>query len=702
MDATAVALLLLKASLVLVAALAGAYALRNASASQRHNLWSVAFAALVALPVLVVVLPALDVPVPRWNRIDETRADRIDVARSRPDVAPNHAAVASAEIVLREARGRSVELPSTRSTIIGLWLAGVIVALIGIVVSILRVMRLGAAGTIVDDPSWTNARNYVAHRLGITRRVYIVASENVVTPMAGGIVRPTVFVPAAATAWSAERRDVVLAHEMAHIGNGDPVRHLISRLAFALYWFHPLAWMAARRASAAREQACDETVIALGVRPSTYARVLLDFATTAPTRFPSAALPMVKRTLLEERLVAILDDTKTATLPRRAVMPTTIAVLLTLSLAAARPATYVRPLVDAPAPIVMRTSDAPAPAVFRRLAVPCWSNRSDGGSFRGSITMSDKSGRSVIYEQIGIRGDDHVIQRAFGDLRVCAIGEGLSIDRSIAPSAWSRHASRLVIETERPGDVRRMELEGGRVTFTVNGNTAPIDDNAAQWRDALFAVLDATWQLSELHGRVSSLRGDISSILGERSSLQGEISMLRGEISSMQGEISSLRGHESSLRGEISSLRGHHSSLQGQLSAERGAISSLEAARYGLGVSDRDRIDARIRRHRDNIRDVEEEIRRFDLDARVREVERRIADFNPDREAATIERRIREFDLDSKIAEVNRRIERLDVNGRIAGIEREIGSLDVDRRSADLESRRDAALTRLNAALGRR
>src|SRR5260370_6837174 len=93
--------------------------------------------------------------------------------------------------------------------------------------------------------------------------------------MAGGCWQPTVFLPAAARDWTTERRDVVLTHELAHLAGRDPLRHALARVAVALYWFHPLAWIAAARASAAREAACDEAVIATGVRPSTYARILL-------------------------------------------------------------------------------------------------------------------------------------------------------------------------------------------------------------------------------------------------------------------------------------------------------------------------------------------------------------------------------------------------------------------------------------------
>ena len=57
-------LLLFKASVLLAVTLGAASLLRRAPAAARHRLWTVAFAAMLALPLLVVALPALYVPMP--------------------------------------------------------------------------------------------------------------------------------------------------------------------------------------------------------------------------------------------------------------------------------------------------------------------------------------------------------------------------------------------------------------------------------------------------------------------------------------------------------------------------------------------------------------------------------------------------------------------------------------------------------------
>jgi hypothetical protein len=327
------------------------------------------------------------------------------------------------------------------------------------------------------------------------------------------------------------------------------------------------------------------------------------------------------------------------------------------------------------------------------------------GSFNGNMSTTESGGRTLIREQVGWRGSDRVIQRDFGDLRVCMVAEGLGDRRDDGrPSQWIDRATHLVIETQRRGVVQSLEIDrpargGERTTWRVGGAARTEDAAARQWRTQALAVLDTTWELSLLRGEVSSLRGEISSIHGERSSLLGEISSLRGEVSSMRGSISSVHGEESSLRGEISSIRGHVSSLQGSISSERGAISSLNADRWDLDAAGRRSISTRIAEHEAEIQRLERAIRDYDGDARVAAVEKQIGALDAAGRAAAIEARIKAFDLEPRVAGVEKQIAALDVGPKVAEIEKRIAALDADRRGQQLEQRRESELTRLEAAI---
>jgi len=730
-------LLVLKATVLLSATLLAVRVRRRAPAVTRHRLWSVAFAAVLALPLLAAALPALDVPVPPGWTSRQSRPETIDESRSvftRANPGPFKVRVdpsvgADVETVATTARAATpmvVTWSNASSLLLVAWLIGTTMAVSALFVSLLAVRRLARAGENVSDPAWRHAADALGARLGLRHPARLVVSAAVRTPMAGGVWRPVIFLPASAREWSAERRDVVLAHEIAHLAGRDPLRHVAARLAVALYWFHPLAWIAARQATVAREQACDEAVLALGTRPSAYARVLLDFAESMHPFTPIlAALPIVEPSLLETRLMAILNDDARPAIRRRIVMPAIGAALLTLSVAAAQPAARL-PAPNAAAPAAAIAAPASAMPMKTAAAAPdvavtatrpsvvqadldrdsaCWWDALDGRSFSGSISNSRSGGRSLIYEQIGTRGNDRVIQKSFGDLRLCALAEDLGDRNNTSrPSQWLGRARRIVMEARRGNVVQRFEVgqqAGGglRTTWRVGGAERPVDAAAERWRDRMLAVLDTIWDLSMLRGEVSTLRGEISTIHGEESSIRGEISTLMGEVSTMHGRTSSLRGQESTLRGEISSIHGHVSSLRGAISSELGAISSLNGTRYRATDAELRQIDAGITRHEAAIAQIEQEIRDYGADAKVASVEREIQALDTERKVAAIEAQIRAFDLDGKVAAAERRIAALDVQGKIAAIERQIAALDADRRGRQLEERRDSELKQLEAAI---
>jgi TonB family protein len=98
---------------------------------------------------------------------------------------------------------------------------------------------------------------------------------------------------------AAERRHV-LRHELTHLRRGDALWSLLAELAFALLWFHPLAWLARPRFRLDQELACDERVLRHAPRDEAgYARTLLHSVglSPAPTLIPWLAEPQLKERL---------------------------------------------------------------------------------------------------------------------------------------------------------------------------------------------------------------------------------------------------------------------------------------------------------------------------------------------------------------------------------------------------------------------
>jgi SMC interacting uncharacterized protein involved in chromosome segregation len=246
-------------------------------------------------------------------------------------------------------------------------------------------------------------------------------------------------------------------------------------------------------------------------------------------------------------------------------------------------------------PLVLSLAAHPV-AAMRFVAPECWGAEDRSRSFSGSMTKND----GTIVEQIGRRGSERVVQKLFGDLRVCMITYGFGGEHDDPPSRWSVRSERVMLETRMPNDVRTLDVDNGRLTYTVNGAVRPLDADVQEWRDNLLDLLDASWDLVQLRGRESSLRGEISSILGERSSLQGRISSYRGQVSSMKGEISSLRAAMSERRIDRADGEARVADVERRIRAfdVEGKIAPIQRRLDELEAANRDRvigIEAEIR-----------------------------------------------------------------------------------------------------------
>ena len=353
-----------KSALVLLGALVLTRLLRGASASTRHQVWTVALVTVLALPALSAVLPAWQVPIlpaelatpasspavrpsPTSTPAPLPRASAIKQAAPSPKTAAEVLATNAAS----DANPRGVSFAGSlldeidwRAATVGGWLLGVAFLFTRLLVSSLSAWWSVRRAHLVRDEAMLREAQVVQKELAIGTEVGLVQSDRVSMPMAWGIFRPTVVLPIQSRGWTPERRRVVLLHEMAHLKRHDCQTLLLARLVAAIHWFNPLAWIATRRLQAERERACDDLVLTLGTRGSDYAQHLLDIAramrrSTAPGW---AVVAMARPSELEGRLLAILDPNRNR---RRATRVATVAGLaavglLVLPLAALQPLAF--------------------------------------------------------------------------------------------------------------------------------------------------------------------------------------------------------------------------------------------------------------------------------------------------------------------------------------------------------------------------
>src|SRR6185312_9282118 len=241
--------------------------LRRKSAALRHVVWTCAIAAILLYAPL------------RW------RAPQHDViVRELPAVFTP--AVATPAVMVKGVARQKV-LSLTQIAVF-VWLLGSLVLALRLAVKSLQFRRILAA----------------AKPLGNAGPVRILRSPHVPGPLVTGILRPTILLPDNSALWAPTRRRAVLAHELAHIRRLDPAILLVANVAAAVYWFHPLCWLAATRLRFESERACDDAALRIGLRPSGYAEQLLDLARLFNAQ---PAIPMATTSHLESRVKSILD-----------------------------------------------------------------------------------------------------------------------------------------------------------------------------------------------------------------------------------------------------------------------------------------------------------------------------------------------------------------------------------------------------------
>ena len=109
------------------------------------------------------------------------------------------------------------------------------------------------------------------------RRFRRAARDGAAGPAVVGLFRQRVAWPRdAARRFTPDERDLIAAHERAHIRRGDPVANLAAAAVAAAAWFNPSAPALVRAFRADQEAACDAEVLgALAVSPRAYGAALL-------------------------------------------------------------------------------------------------------------------------------------------------------------------------------------------------------------------------------------------------------------------------------------------------------------------------------------------------------------------------------------------------------------------------------------------
>jgi len=171
----------------------------------------------------------------------------------------------------------AIPAATSPATWLGLvWLLGTLAVVFRVVWCRLLLVRFVQRQADCADLAVVRRVRHLATSLGIRRNVRLLEAGELATPVAFGVWRPVVALPATfASDFAPQQQEAILAHELAHLAAFDPAWQFFADLVCAALWWHPAAWWARHRLHWASEAAADEASLLVPEGPSVLAGCLV-------------------------------------------------------------------------------------------------------------------------------------------------------------------------------------------------------------------------------------------------------------------------------------------------------------------------------------------------------------------------------------------------------------------------------------------
>lgn len=163
---------------------------------------------------------------------------------------------------------------SNSHLILGAWVIGAIVFLLRLAGGLWYVRKVIRCCAEPGEDALAPLQRILA-KLHFKKRIRLVQSTMVVSPLVVGVFKPLIILPAGfATGISSEQLEAVLAHELVHITRRDYLINFLQCVVESLFFFNPFVWILSELIRREREHVCDDAVVQLGFDKITYARTL--------------------------------------------------------------------------------------------------------------------------------------------------------------------------------------------------------------------------------------------------------------------------------------------------------------------------------------------------------------------------------------------------------------------------------------------
>ena len=384
---------------------------------------------------------------------------------------------------------------SWRALAAAAWIVGAALGLGILIFRVRRTARIVATARQVEPSIRLTVRELSA-RVGVRRAVDVRRSSDVSAPMIAGLLQPVILLPSdRLETWSPDEQRMALCHELVHLRRGDLWLGCVPALAERLFFFHPLAILAAREYLLAREAACDRAVIELlDAAPQEYGRLLLSLG-VSPMRAGFAAAGSSRSFSNLKRRIAMLGHRSPSSLARVAgwlIAGAALAALVPVHLAA-------------------RPSSTSPKLLPKHLKAWPWAAQAENASSNASVAAA-----TLVSDEQNVKSEPG----RGGKLEYVLVNRDR---RGVTMSGEWQDADRL---KRKYGDERLL-------WFRHNGQTYVVRDSAA---------LDEAEQINRPVAIIGAKQGEVGAKQGAVGAKQGAVGAKQGMIGAKQGAIGAKQG----------------------------------------------------------------------------------------------------------------------------------------------------------------
>lgn len=331
--------------------------LRHRTAAERSMVAHAGLVATLLLPVAVMLLPAWSVEAPA--ALPSALAEMSSVGANVVD---------ASRPVLAEPTSGGVGLLAWT------YVLPAALLLLTTLVAVARLFVLRARASVLVDMPWLSALAHAQRRMGFKHGTALLVSDDLVSPVSWGVMRPVILLDSRAAAATHEA-EAIIAHELAHVARLDWAKLLAARLATALFWFNPFVWKLAAECHQLREEAADDAVLHSQVDGPDYASLLVGAARHENKALLLAAHGVAPgKNSLSRRVARVLDRGLSRAPARRTwvLICSVAAVMLSAPLAALTPVAPGLDMTEAGPETLAASFVAPAapPPSPRRASAP--------------------------------------------------------------------------------------------------------------------------------------------------------------------------------------------------------------------------------------------------------------------------------------------------------------------------------------------